>query len=405
MGSPSAFDDSFGPAGGDLSAVNDSPRRRRNRNSQSGSPNEDALVQDFFGVHQPEESSEEEPVLAPTIPLTPSGQRSEHSLIQDGNDFFQKRLEDRIRGQGYSKTEGSNEKPKKERNLDLGNVDWSGFPRSAHSGEERKKRPNARRSSLTGGVIDPKEEEARRAILRQSRRPSLDPNPFVGPPEELLPNSPKPVPENKKFRSRRNSTRDLMSSRMEEPNSNAPQERRRRSRSANRRTHSVGKSNRHSRRQLTEESGEKSAGRRAKSEERKHHRRNRTKDDGENGEKTERKRGERSNKHSSRHGTPRSTKEAPKSLSPGSGRSRKKVSATSLSPSRGRRTVQAAAASTTLQIQNKAYSRAKEGSQRVGRSIPINLDDAPPGAPVLTPLELQNEAMLNKAPAMRAIQW
>lgn len=397
MGSPSAFDNTFGPASGGLE---ESSPRRRARNSQSNNSADQALVQNFFGVVE-----EEDPAASPT-PRTPSSdiQRSDR-LIQNGNDLIQKNLS--------SKNQSSNEKPKKERGLDLDNVDWSGFSAAAHSGDDRKKRHSMRRLSLTGGVTDPKDEEARRAILRQSRRPSLDPDALIpAPPEELLPNSPvRTSSDNKKYRNRRSSSRNLMSPPLDDGNIKTinpdGSSRRTRSRSAGRRTA------RHSRRQVGEGGRSKSEERkhqrgkseerrlqRGKSEERKHHRRNRNKDE-TSGDKPERKRGERTERKPRQ--TNRAAKESPKSLSPSGSRSRKKVTVTrhSLSPLRSRRGIQAAAASTTLQVQNKAYSRAKEGSQRVGRSIPINLD----GEMAPNPLELQNEAMLNKAPAMRAIQW
>ena len=113
------------------------------------------LTEDFFGI------------------VPPAPPDHEDKLIKDGNDLIQKELEKRKKSRDYARNQISRDRPRST-NLSMSFVDWSGFPAAAHSPTNlsERKRLTLRRNSLNNEV--PVEENTASAI-RSRRRASCGP--------------------------------------------------------------------------------------------------------------------------------------------------------------------------------------------------------------------------------------
>jgi hypothetical protein len=303
-----------------------------------------SVVEDFFGV----------------TPTTPP--EHEDKLIKDGNDLIQKDLEDRKKSREYDPQQTTKDRPQVETKVSMSFVDWSGFPGGAiHSAaigsgsSEKKTSTISRRASLTNGGA--KDDDQRRAVLLKSkRRSSLGPT--TSTPEEE-PQGP-PRKEEPKFRNRRSSLRGGGNTHPSAEKQDPPSPRLRSTR-----RHSLDQGgSRHN-------PAERRASRRPAEDKEGTHPR------------IERKGSAKANsRESTGSGRPRRIQ----SLDPDS------------PPTRVRRPVQAAASSTTLEVNRIAPQRTTSGMRRPDRK-----SDRDPSSKVS--LEMRNKGMLQKAPSIRSMQW
>jgi len=293
-------------------------------------------VEDFLGI----------------TPKAPLKHEDRQQLIKDGNDLIQKDLEDRKKSREYDRQQTTKDRPQVETKISMSFVDWSGFPGGAihaaiSSGSERKQSTTSRRASLTNAGA--KDDDQRRAVLLKSKRRSSV-GATTSSPEEEPQGSPRK--EEPKFKNRRSS---LRGGGITQPPAEKqdPQPPRRLSR-------------RHS---LDQGGSHHSAERRAKRR------------------PTENKEG--TDPPAERRGSAKGNR----TESRGSGRPRRIQSV-----GRVRRPVQAAASSTTLEVNRIAPQRTTSGIRRPDRKT-----EQDPAAKVS--LEQKNKGMIQKAPSIRSMQW
>jgi hypothetical protein len=287
--------------------------------------------------------------------------KHEDKLIKDGNDLIQKDLEYRKKSREYDRQQTTKDRPQVETKVSMSFVDCSGFPGGAihsaaiGSGSERKQSTTSRRASLTNGGA--KDDDQRRAVLLKSkRRSSVDAT--TSSPDGEPQGSPKK--EEPKFRNRRSSLRGGGNTHPPAEKQDPQPPRHRFSR-----RHSLDQGDSH-------HSAERRANRRPT----------------ENKEGTDPPAERRGSAKGNRTESRRSRTE-----SRGSGKPRRIQSL-----GRVRRPVQAAASSTTLEVNRIAPQRTTSGMRRPDRNT-----DQDPAAKVS--LELKNKGMLQNSPSIKSMQW
>jgi hypothetical protein len=316
-----------------------------------------SVVEEFFGV-TPEAPPEHE-----------------DKLIKDGNDLIQKHLEDRKKSREYGRQQTTKDRPQVETKVSMSFVDWSGFPDGAiHSpaiASERKPGTTfSRRASLTnGGAV--KDEDQRRAVLLKTQRRSSVGATTTSIPEEELQGLPKK--DEPKFRNRRSSLRGGGSGSTHPPAEKQDPQQPQQPRPRCARRLSLDQGGSHHR-------AERRASRRPPPEDKEgtHPRVELAGSGSAKGNRTE-----KTGSGKGSRGPRRIQSIGAEPVSP---------------PARVRRPVQAAASSTTFEVNRKAPHRTTSGIRRPDRK-----GDLDPAA--RNSLELRNKGMLQKAPSIRSMQW
>jgi hypothetical protein len=275
----------------------------------------------------------------------------EDKLIKDGNDLIQKDLEDRKKNREYDRQQTTKDRPQLETKVSMSSVDWSGFPggaiHSAAIGSEKKQ-------STTTTIRRAKDDDQRRAILLKAKRRSSVGHTSSSISEEEEPQG-LPKKEEPKFRNRRSSLRGGGNT-LPPAEKQDPQQPR----------------HRFTRRLSLDQGGS-------------HHRAERR----ANRKPPEDKEGTRQR---AERGKSAKANRAPRRI--------QSLGAAPVSPpTRVRRPVQAAASSTTLEVNRKAPLRTTSGIRRPDRKSA----DRDPSAKIS--LELRNKGMLQKVPSIRSMQW